>query len=81
MQVQSNLKRNRHQKTALDFMTQRENGPISESYRLWRMEEKDEQLVQASSWRHHVYLLTQNSYKHVVTNAICMSANLEMIAS
>jgi SWI/SNF-related matrix-associated actin-dependent regulator of chromatin subfamily A3 len=31
----------RHQKTALDFMTQRENGPIPEAYRLWQATELD----------------------------------------
>ncbi|KAF3053370.1 hypothetical protein E8E11_011721 [Didymella keratinophila] len=32
-----------HQKRALDFMSQRENGPISPEFLLWRSEEKDGQ--------------------------------------
>lgn len=35
--------RNRHQKTALDFMIQRENGPIQDEYRLWKVVELDGQ--------------------------------------
>ncbi|KAF2024889.1 hypothetical protein EK21DRAFT_77766 [Setomelanomma holmii] len=44
-----------HQKTALDFMTQRENGPIQEAYRLWRPAESEGQLC----------------HRHAVTNSIC----------
>ncbi|KAH7386875.1 SNF2 family N-terminal domain-containing protein [Phaeosphaeria sp. MPI-PUGE-AT-0046c] len=44
-----------HQKTALEFMTQRENGPIQDNYRLWQPAEVD----------------GQPCYRHAVTNSIC----------
>ncbi|KAH7348114.1 SNF2 family N-terminal domain-containing protein [Pyrenochaeta sp. MPI-SDFR-AT-0127] len=43
-----------HQKKALDFMTQRENGPVPEEYMLWKPFEKD----------------GVPCYRHVVTHAI-----------
>jgi SWI/SNF-related matrix-associated actin-dependent regulator of chromatin subfamily A3 len=44
-----------HQKTALDFMTQRENGPIPEVYRLWIPTMID----------------GQDCHKHAITGLIC----------
>jgi SWI/SNF-related matrix-associated actin-dependent regulator of chromatin subfamily A3 len=32
-----------HQKTALEFMIQRENGPIQDAYRLWQPADVDGQ--------------------------------------
>lgn len=44
-----------HQKTALDFMTQRENGPIPEAYRLWVPTVLD----------------GQDCHQHAITGLIC----------
>ena len=41
--IQKCVNKDRHQKTALDFMTERENGPISDAYRLWTPTEVDGQ--------------------------------------
>ena len=44
----------RHQREALDFMTQRESGPIPEEFRLWKVS------VESG----------QQRYRHIVTNAL-----------
>jgi hypothetical protein len=38
---ESHAKRHRHQKTALAFMMQREDGPIPEKYALWKATEEE----------------------------------------
>lgn len=67
----------RHQKNALDFMTQRENGPIPEEYRLWNLIEKD-----GVPWYvvlFHLYDTDKcNSYQHAVTKAISMYLRLNI---
>ncbi|CAO2649604.1 Nn.00g069890.m01.CDS01 [Neocucurbitaria sp. VM-36] len=50
-----------YQKEALEFMTQRESGPIPESYRLWKPTEKD----------------GVSCYRHAVTNTISRREQIE----
>jgi SWI/SNF-related matrix-associated actin-dependent regulator of chromatin subfamily A3 len=50
-----------HQKTALAFMLQRENGPIPETYRLWKPTEIE----------------GITCYRHIVTNTRCMMEPIE----
>jgi SWI/SNF-related matrix-associated actin-dependent regulator of chromatin subfamily A3 len=50
-----------HQKTALAFMMQRENGPIPDEYKLWRSTEIEGVIC----------------YRHVVTNTRCMMEPVE----
>jgi SWI/SNF-related matrix-associated actin-dependent regulator of chromatin subfamily A3 len=50
-----------HQKTALTFMMQRENGPIPDEYKLWRYTETEGIIC----------------YRHAVTNTRCMIKPIE----
>jgi SWI/SNF-related matrix-associated actin-dependent regulator of chromatin subfamily A3 len=50
-----------HQKKALAFMMQRENGPIPDEYKLWKLTETE----------------GMTSYRHVVTNTRCMMEPIE----
>jgi SWI/SNF-related matrix-associated actin-dependent regulator of chromatin subfamily A3 len=50
-----------HQKTALAFMTQRENGPIPDEYKLWRGNETE----------------GITCYRHAVTSTSCMMEPIE----
>jgi hypothetical protein len=49
-----------HQKTALEFMTQRENGPIPERYQLWKPIEREGQLWYDIDILYLEYNLTDN---------------------
>jgi hypothetical protein len=63
-----------HQKTALDFMIQRENGPIPDAYRLWQPDEADGQPWYAMHIKVLIQLLIpHNSHRHKITNTICES--------
>jgi SWI/SNF-related matrix-associated actin-dependent regulator of chromatin subfamily A3 len=50
-----------HQKIALAFMMQRENGPIPDEYKLWRLTETEGMTI----------------YRHAVTNTCCMMEPIE----
>ncbi|KAL1650612.1 hypothetical protein SLS61_005861 [Didymella pomorum] len=62
-----------HQKTALDFMSQRENGPIPEEYQLWKPHEREGQ----SCYRHAV---TGTISGGILADEMGMGKSLSMLA-
>jgi hypothetical protein len=60
-----------HQKTALDFMSQRENGPIPEEYQLWKPHEREGQ-----SW--YVIAVSLDSLRSFLDCALLSSCSHEL---
>lgn len=68
----------RHQKKALDFLVQREVGPVPSEFALWRPVEIDGQKLLVLEWTCGIKSLKSIRYRHAITQAKSSSPSPEI---